>query len=51
MKKVSKSKVQLSKETLANLNERDFVKVAAGDLNYTIAVTECYTDCACPNTQ
>ena len=50
MKKTVKNKLGLNKETLADLNEREFAKIAGGAPS-SIAFTECYTDCSCPNTQ
>jgi natural product precursor len=50
MKKIVKRKLQLSKETLANLNERELAKIVGGETHLT-AYTECNTDCTCPNTQ
>jgi hypothetical protein len=47
MKKTPK-KLQLSKETLVTLNTGGLAKVVGGATS-TIAITECNTDCECPD--
>ena len=51
MKKAAKTKLNLHKETLANLDTAELGKALGGVVRTTIAFTECYTDCSCPNTE
>lgn len=50
MKKQSTKKLALHKETLVSLENGKLIEIHGG-AKTTIAFTECYTDCTCPNTE
>lgn len=51
MKKYVK-KLKLSKDTILNLATGDAERVAAGgNPTTTRVITECFSDCTCPNTE
>ncbi len=51
MKKQSKKKLALHKETLVSLESGRLIEAAAGAPTTTRVITECFSACTCPNTE